>query len=179
MNRPLCNRTLARLRRSLHVSGPSRHLVGPNDPVSNLRPIIYTDLPTSLAPHPTTGSAKEPTIYHPYSLGEFAHTNVAQDHALELRFKLARERLDALNHHYWAESNTRFEEAKSAVLASLPASASPETREDALSGFYRDWVVQERARQDAYSEEMRRRSWEVVVLEARVGYERLKSRIWG
>lgn len=80
--------------RSLHVSSPSRHLVGPNDPVSNLRPIIYTDTPHSQA-------QRESHVNHPYSLNEFA--DVPHDHTLELQYKLAREQLDAFNHNYWSD----------------------------------------------------------------------------
>jgi hypothetical protein len=74
--------------RSFHSA---RHLVGPNDPVSNLRPIVYTDIPTPIPSH----------ARHPYSLDEF--TDVPQDHTLELQYKLARESLDAFNHYYWTD----------------------------------------------------------------------------
>lgn len=84
------------LSRSLHVSSARRHLVGPNDPISNLRPIIYTDTPT-----PPTSQAREQHVNHPYSLHEF--TDVPNDHTLELQYKLAREQLDAFNHHYWTD----------------------------------------------------------------------------
>ncbi|KAF9227509.1 hypothetical protein BS17DRAFT_773895 [Gyrodon lividus] len=159
--------------RSLHVSSVSRHLVGPNDPVSNLRPIIYTDTPITSHSQGRQG----PNPHHPYSLSEF--TDVPHGHTLELQFKLAREQLDAFNHNYWTESNTRFEAAKESVLASLPDSATSEMRESALSEFYKKWVVQERTRQDEYSSEWRKRNFENIVLAARVEYQRFKRRIWG
>lgn len=87
------------LSRLLHVSSTSRHLVGPNDPVSNLRPIIYTDTPTPAASHSQGSRQRE--VNHPYSLNEF--TDVPHDHTLELQYKLAREQLDAFNHNYWTE----------------------------------------------------------------------------
>ncbi|KAF9246182.1 hypothetical protein BU15DRAFT_84979 [Melanogaster broomeanus] len=154
MHRALQTRTLPSLARSVHVSSVSRHLVGPNDPISNLRPIIYTDIPTPKA----------------YAI---------HDNTLELQFKLAREQLDAFNHNYWTDSNLRFEAAKTSVLASLPDSASSEMQENALSEFYKEWVVQERTRQDEYSSEWRKRNWETIILAARVEYQRFKRRMWG
>ncbi|KAH0827061.1 hypothetical protein J3R83DRAFT_4745 [Lanmaoa asiatica] len=169
--------------RSLHASSTSRHLVGPNHPVSNFRPIIYTDTPTPAASH----------VNHPYSLDEF--TDVSYDYTLELQYKLAREQLDTFNHNFWTDvrddtpsldpfvhsqlpqSNSRFETAKQSILASLPGSASPQTHENALSEFYKGWVMQERKRQDEYSAEWRKRHWDNVFLAARVEYQRLKQRI--
>ncbi|KAI6128284.1 hypothetical protein EDD16DRAFT_678143 [Pisolithus croceorrhizus] len=159
--------------RTLHVSARRQHLVGPNDPISNLRPIIYTDIQTP----PKAGP--ESKVNHPYSLEEFSDTSSSNLHALELEFKLKREELDALNHKYWTESNERFEAAKASVLSSLPPSATSETREHALSEFYGMWVVQERERQEEYSNQWRRRNFENIVLAARVEYERLKRRIFG
>lgn len=84
--------------RSLHVSSSLRHLVGPNDPVSNLRPIIYTDTPT-----PPASQSQTQHVNHPYSLHEFTDLDVPHNHTLELRYKLAREQLDAFNHNYWTD----------------------------------------------------------------------------
>ncbi|KAG8217836.1 hypothetical protein J3R82DRAFT_6001 [Butyriboletus roseoflavus] len=184
-------RTVTPLSRSLHVSSASRHLVGPNDPISNFRPIVYTDTPTPAASY--SQGQLEPHVNHPYSLNEFI--DVPHDHTLELQYKLARERFDAFNHHFWTDvgrdsfrwilvfthmlhqSNTRFETAKQSVLASLPESASPETHEAALSEFYKKWVMQEKARQDEYSAEWRKRNWNNILLAARVQYQRFKQRI--
>ncbi|KAF8136730.1 hypothetical protein EV363DRAFT_1545461 [Boletus edulis] len=166
-------RALATLSRSLHVSRTSRHLVGPNDPISNLRPIIYTDTPTPPTSHSRAQS--ESHRPHPYSLHEF--TDVPHDHTLELQYKLAREQLDAFNHNYWTDSNTRFETAKQSVLASIPESASSETRENAFSEFYKKWVMQEKTRQDEYSDEWRKRNWDTILLAARIELQRFKQRI--
>lgn len=184
-------RTVTPLSRLLHVSSASRHLVGPNDPISNFRPIVYTDTPAPAASH--SQGRLESHVNHPYSLNEF--TDVLHDHALELQYKLAREQLDAFNHNFWTDvgrdtfcwilaftyklrqSNSRFETAKRSVLASLPESASPETHENALSEFYKKWVMQEKMRQDEYSTEWRKRNWENIFLAARVQYQRFKQRI--
>lgn len=75
------------------------------------------------------------------------------------------------------QSNTRFETARQSVLTSLPESASPETRENALSEFYKKWVMQEKTRQDEYSDGWRKRNWETIFLAARVELQRFKQRI--
>ncbi|KAG9318811.1 hypothetical protein JVU11DRAFT_914 [Chiua virens] len=167
-----------RFARLLHVSSTSRHLVGPNDPVSNLRPIIYTDIPGS-TPHSRALVQPKPHLNHPYSLNEFADldSDVPHDRTLELQYKLAREQLDASNHNYWTDSNTRFESARESVLASLPESASPETHENALSEFYKKWVMQEKTRQDEYANEWRKQNWSTILLAARAEYQRFKPRI--
>lgn len=98
----MCSRTqhFRTLARSLHVSSASRHLVGPNDPISNLRPIIYTDVPCT--PSPAEGRP-ESHVNHPYSLNEFTDAQAQHDHTLELQYKLAREQLDTFNHNYWTD----------------------------------------------------------------------------
>ncbi|PIL24035.1 hypothetical protein GSI_13786 [Ganoderma sinense ZZ0214-1] len=90
---------------------------------------------------------------------------------------MQRQELDAYNHHFWKECNTRFYAAKEAVLQSLPEETTPEQREVALSEFYRRWVAQERKRLDDYGEEWRRRNWATISLGARVQYEKFVSRI--
>ncbi|KAI1795840.1 hypothetical protein LXA43DRAFT_989715 [Ganoderma leucocontextum] len=146
--------------RPFHPSAARQHLVGPPDPVSHLRPVIYDDAP----PPP-------PETRHPYSLKEFTGDT------REYQWKMQRQELDAFNHQFWKESNTRFYGAKEAVLRSLPEETTPEQREVALSEFYRRWVAQERKRLDEYGEEMRRRNWATIALGARVQYEKFVSRI--
>ncbi|KAL1944478.1 hypothetical protein VTO73DRAFT_2908 [Trametes versicolor] len=145
--------------RHFHASASRRHRVGPIDPVSHLRPIIYDD-----APPP----ARE---RHPYSLGEFSGDT------REYQWKMQRQELDAFNHAFWLDSNTRFYAAKDAVLQSLPESGSAEQREHALSAFYARWVAQERTRLDAYNSEWRKRNWSTILLGARVRYQEFISRV--
>lgn len=78
---------LRRPLRLLHTSARAHNLIGPSDPVSNLRPVIYDDAPLT----PT------PKLNHPYSLREF--TGSAQDH--DLQWKIQRQQLDAFNHEFW------------------------------------------------------------------------------
>ncbi|KAG1772749.1 hypothetical protein EDD22DRAFT_768009, partial [Suillus occidentalis] len=136
------------------------NFIGLPDPTSNLRPIIYT-------------TATSSSTQHPYSLREFSDDTV--DH--ELQWKLHREQLDAFNHAYWAESNTRFEAAKSLVLAALPPNAPTEAHEHALSDFYKKWVIQERARQDEYAVELRKRTFKDLSLSAKVEFQKAKKRL--
>ncbi|TBU50826.1 hypothetical protein BD309DRAFT_907097 [Dichomitus squalens] len=146
--------------RTFHASIARQHLVGPPDPVSHLRPVIYDDVP----PPP-------PQSRHPYSLKEFTGDT------REYQWKMQRQELDAFNHDFWKECNTRFYAAKEAVLQSLPEGTTQEQREVALSDFYGRWVAQESKRLDEYGEEWRRRNWATILLEARVYYEKLVSRI--
>ncbi|KAI0636925.1 hypothetical protein C8Q77DRAFT_1154813 [Trametes polyzona] len=147
--------------RYFHASLSRRHLVGPPDPISHLRPVIYDDAPPPAAPR----------VRHPYSLKEFT------GNTREYQWKMQRQELDAFNHAFWLDSNSRFYAAKDAVLQSLPESATAEQREHALSAFYARWVAQERARLDAYSEEWRKRNWSTILLGARVRYQEFVSRL--
>ncbi|KAG2144887.1 hypothetical protein BD769DRAFT_1661026 [Suillus cothurnatus] len=168
---PRISRALAHLpafKRLIHTSRPSFNFIGLPDPTSNLRPIIYTTAISSSLP-----SESKP---HPYSLREFSDDDTVDN---ELRWKLHREQLDAFNHAYWAESNTRFEAAKSSVLAALPPDAPTEAHEHALSDFYKKWVVQEQARQGEYDVELRKRTFEDVSLSAKVEFQRAKKKLAG
>lgn len=80
--------------RLLHSSSRASNLIGPPDPLSNLRPVLYTDLPPSSQPRPR----------HPYSLSEF--TGGTQDH--NLQWRLQRQALDAFNHNYWTDVGFLF-----------------------------------------------------------------------
>jgi len=151
------------LRRSLRRLHTSCNFIGPPDPVSNLRPVLYTHPPS-----PTS-----PDLRHPYSLQEFAGGSQDQD----LQWRLQRQQLDAFNHAFWADSNTRFEAAKQSVLSCLPESPTPLARERALSEFYRKWVLQESQRQEAYDIEWRRRNFEQITFAARVEWRNLHARI--
>ncbi|OSC99110.1 hypothetical protein PYCCODRAFT_1454052 [Trametes coccinea BRFM310] len=147
--------------RQFHASLSRKHLVGPPDPISHLRPVIYDDAPPPPAP----------SVRHPYSLREFTGDT------REYQWKMQRQELDAFNHAFWLESNSRFYAAKEAVLESLPEGTGPEQREAALSAFYTRWVAQERMRLDAYDAEWRKRNWSTIILGARVRYQEFMSRI--
>ncbi|KAE9409698.1 hypothetical protein BT96DRAFT_1012636 [Gymnopus androsaceus JB14] len=148
--------------RLVHASVPTqRHLVGPPDPISHLRPVIYDDVP---APTPPT------ILYHPYSLREFDPEPARNVNAYEMQWKLQRQQIDDMSQNFWLDSNARFEAAKEAVLASLPASATPFDKENALSEFYKQWLLQESERVDEYARLWRARNWANIVLAARVEY---------
>ncbi|KIM87105.1 hypothetical protein PILCRDRAFT_815565 [Piloderma croceum F 1598] len=149
--------------RLLHSSSRASNLIGPPHPVSNLRPVLYTDRPPSSQPRPR----------HPYSLSEF--TGGTQDH--NLQWRLQRQALDAFNHNYWTDSNTRFEEAKQSVLSSLPESSTPLAREHALSVFYRKWVMQESRRGEVYNIEWRKRNFEEIASAVRIEWRNLQDRV--
>lgn len=145
--------------RTFHRSVACRDLVGPPDPVSNLRPVIYDDLPV-----------QSTNTIHPYSLKEFTGD------PREYQWKVQRQQLDAYNHKFWADSNSRFNAALEARLASLPADCSALEKELAMSAFYGSWLEQEQERLQAYNADWRKRNWDVIVLEARVKYQKLMAR---
>jgi hypothetical protein len=148
--------------RLLHTSARSCiNYVGPPDPVSNMRPVIYDDHPTSTK------------LGHPYSLREF--TSDTQDR--NLQWRLHRQQLDAFDHQFWTDSNTRFEAAKQIALSRVPESSPPIAREHALSEFYREWLLQEARRQQVYTVEWRKRNFEAIALAARVEWRDFQTRI--
>lgn len=78
--------------RLLHSTVPTADYVGPPDPVSNIRPVLYNVLgPTTTAESPQ----------HPYSLDEF-RINDSED-TLEYQWKLQRQQLDAFNDAFWRD----------------------------------------------------------------------------
>lgn len=75
--------------RLFHSSVPTPNYVGPPDPVSNIRPVLYHDLdPTSVE-----------SPRHPYSLDEFRRDS----DTLEYQWKLQRQQLDAFNDAFWRD----------------------------------------------------------------------------
>ncbi|PBK96917.1 hypothetical protein ARMGADRAFT_989158 [Armillaria gallica] len=152
------------LGRLFHSSVPSRHLVGPPDPISHLRPVIYDDVP----PPPPPSLLK-----HPYSLAEFDPEPPLGTGAYDLQWKLQRQQLDDLDQNFWLDSNIRFEGGKEAVLASLPPTATAVDKEEALSEFYKQWVMQETDRTGQYTREWRARNISCITLAARVAVGRL------
>ena len=77
-------------------------------------------------------------------------------------------------HSLYAQSNTRFEAARTETLLSLPDNAPDSVREVALAEFYRSWVLQETPRQAAYTREFRRRTLEEIRLSLRAHWTHLK-----
>ena len=170
--------------RLFHSSLPTANYVGPPDPVSNIRPVLYHD------PDPT--SVESPR--HPYSLDEFREFRHDSD-TLEYQWKLQRQQLDAFNDAFWrdvrlshrraspthrsynhlTQTNTRFDAAKAVVVSGLPPHATAEQREERLGEFYKQWVLQEATRQEEYNAEWRRRSMQEIKLAARVSFPKLKA----
>ncbi|KAF5380920.1 hypothetical protein D9615_003992 [Tricholomella constricta] len=160
--------TLASSIRRLHVSSRACNLVAPPDPVSHMRPIIYSDAP---APAPPS------LIRHPYSLTEFSTGSKKRGDQSALQFKLQRQQLDDFHQNFWFDSNKRFEAAKQAVLAGLPPSATALDKENTLSEFFKQWYLQEAARTDEYTMEWRRRNLALIKLGARVELEKFATRV--
>lgn len=142
---------------------PSRDLIGPPCPLSNLRPVYYAPLFPSLhavaspsSPSSSGPSSSRPAAAHPYSLSEFptaasssspstastaARANKLArlrdvQHALataDLAWRLARYRLDAFNQAFWARHNAEFLRQRDAFLGRQRA-ASDEGAGDGARG---------------------------------------------
>lgn len=63
------------------------------------------------------------------------------------------------------------------MLDTLPENSTVQDREFVLSNFYRDWVVQEGPRLEAYNETWRRRTLNIIILDARTQWATFLSRI--
>ncbi|KZP11960.1 hypothetical protein FIBSPDRAFT_755665 [Athelia psychrophila] len=149
--------------RCLHSTARKCNLIGPPDPISNLRPVLYSNA--------SKGAHSE--LSHPYSLREFSG-DIVVDH--DLQWRLHQQDLDAFSHKFWTDSNLRFEAGKESVLASLPENATTLARESAMSKFYGGWVQQETQRQKAYTKEWRARSYDALKYAARVQWRNMQ--IW-
>lgn len=99
-----CLRSL-RCSRAFSTSTPSRDLVGPPDPVSNLRPVIYDELPMPQAKPGQNTSRALAHRPHPYSLNEFTSTarETTRDDYGAYQLRMKQQELDAFNHAYWTE----------------------------------------------------------------------------
>jgi len=154
--------------RFFHTSSQTcNHLIAPPDPISHMRPVIYDDAPLPSPPS---------LLRHPYSLSEFMTGSQCQRGELELQLKLERQQLDAFHQNFWLDSNTRFEAAKNAILASLPSSSIEFDREKALSEFYKQWCMQEANRTSDYTKEWRKRNSSLILLGVRVEYQKFTIR---
>lgn len=71
----------------------TRDYVGPPDPVSNIRPVLYDDQVTT--------HVESLRQLHPYALSEFRDRD--DSHALEYQWKLQRQQLDAFNDAFWRD----------------------------------------------------------------------------
>jgi len=157
--------------RLFHSTVCAKHLVGPVDPISNIRPIIYDDDPTPSASSSSfaTQSQNNGCLLHPYSLKEFSGD------IRDYQWKLQRQQLDAFDHLFWSDNNSRFEAAKAAALDALPENSTLEDHEFVLAEFYRNWLIQETPRLAAYNSEWRKRNFDNIILAARSEWAKLLS----
>ncbi|KAG8897058.1 hypothetical protein FRB99_008476 [Tulasnella sp. 403] len=181
---------------------PASVLVGTPDMVSNLRPAIYDGVwfkAVSTPPDPSSSPSSLPSstlVYpeknteHPYALNEFPSKRGAEgDRFFEekqswnLQHRLLKQSLDAFNHAYWTDSNTRFNTYKHFVENSTKSyeeyqSASSDEQELMLeretAAFYRAWQVAEGPRQKAYTKELHRRTFELIWFGARHQLQKLR-----
>lgn len=87
----------ATVRRQLfHSTACARYLVGPPDPISNVRPAIYHQ------EDPSSSTSYGDKVQHPYSLKEFTQVESVQDYQVNLQ----KTQLDAFDHTFWTDVST-------------------------------------------------------------------------
>jgi len=159
-------RTIPRLR-LFHTTPCAKYLVGPPDPISNIRSVIYHQ------EDPSSSISYGDKVQHPYSLKEFTQVESVHDYQLNLQ----KTQLDAFDHAFWANNNYRFEAAKAAALDALPENVTVQDKEFVLSNFYRDWLIQESPYLEAYNKAWRRRTFDITLLEARSQWAEFLSKV--
>lgn len=78
--------------RLFRTTACAKYLVGPPDPISNIRPAIYHQ------EDPSSSTSYGHKVQHPYSLKEFTHTESVHDYQSNLQ----KTQLDAFDHAFWA-----------------------------------------------------------------------------
>ena len=149
-----------------------------------MRPIIYDDAPP---PSPPT------LLRHPYSLTEFQDAQ-SRPVDLEFQFKLQRQQLDNFHQDFWLDvrsrflhdvlpltpfpqNNIRYYAAKETALSNLSETATDLDKENALSEFNTLWYIQEKERTDLYTDEWRKRNFQLIRLGVQVEFQRLAFRV--
>ncbi|KAG9020047.1 hypothetical protein FS837_008631, partial [Tulasnella sp. UAMH 9824] len=187
-------------------SPPPAVLIGSPDVISNLRPAIYDGVwfkaVETISDDPVTWSSStlihpDKETEHPYALSEFPLNEGQQmqkdgagvDPFFEekqewrLQYRLLKQSLDAFNHAFWTDTNTRFNAYKHFVETSTKSSpeyaaASPgrqeELLQDATAAFYRLWQATEEKRQRAYTKEMYRKTWGLIWYGARMQVQKAR-----
>ncbi|KAK1920945.1 hypothetical protein DB88DRAFT_501619 [Papiliotrema laurentii] len=161
-----------RRRRSETPPKTNVDLIAPPDPLSNIRPVIYA-----------SRSTRPPTKSSPYSAAEFPYSEAdASLQELELEWRLMRERVDMMNHRFWATTNAEFNAQLAHRLAALPTPSDPPSpadlkrREDCLAQFYADWQAANRQKQARWVREWWGEVWAGLRMQARVHLARLFRR---
>jgi len=83
-------------RRLFHSTACVKHLVGPPDPISHIRPAVYHQ------EDPSSSTSYGDKVQHPYSLKEFTQAEGAQDYKVNLQ----KTQLDVFDHAFWINVTT-------------------------------------------------------------------------
>ncbi|CAD6951540.1 unnamed protein product, partial [Tilletia laevis] len=170
-------------------------LVGPPDPISNLRPIRYVS-PLDRRVLPSSGAQQEGAISHPYSLSEFStghqhqhqqsQTTGTRAHrgaeleiepspyfqslqsrleSASLAHRLRSSRAHTFDQRFWSDNNHRF--ARDLAASSTPHSPSPSETGENNAEFYTAWLSANADRHRAYNRVLVRRTFRDLAPEAR------------
>lgn len=133
--------------------------IGPPDPLSNLRPVVFGVRDTAAAPRTARPSA------HPYSLAEFsvpptaaprnplaqyAHRLGDRLEAAQLQARLQTMWLDQFNQRFWTDNNARFQRAL-AEYEHTSGHVVGEAPLENIAPFYRAWLAANAARLRNYN----------------------------
>ncbi|EIW65724.1 hypothetical protein TREMEDRAFT_19413, partial [Tremella mesenterica DSM 1558] len=160
-----------RSRRRVEIPTDRVDLVAPPDPESNLRPIIYASRPSW---HQSSNS--------PYSADEFPSESDTKLQTKELEWRMRRERVDMMNHRFWAANNIQFQAQLARRLSFLPPPSDPSTerdiqrREDCLARFYADWQKSNHTKQMKWVLEWWTEVWAGIRAQAGIHLLRLSKR---
>ncbi|KAK9894613.1 hypothetical protein P389DRAFT_162768 [Cystobasidium minutum MCA 4210] len=151
-----------------HLLAQEQDLVGPPDPLTNLRPVYYA--PRFTTPAPVSSTKK----LHPYQLDEFGTSDLPRSsmslqkteklenlrrrfEAEDLEWRLQQRRLDQISHEHWARSNLAFAAAKEeAENRARMSSISPSKNQYdpyIMEEFHRNWVATRGPSFEAYQRE--------------------------
>lgn len=179
-------RGVARTAASALRAGALQMYVGPPDPVSHLRPVVYA----SSEEREQAGGAR---TAHPYSLAEFsqplgrvvgARGGVGAHHGRMLQ-RLEAARLDArlqsiwldqFNQRFWTDNNARFERAL-AEYEAQDAQGAVEPPQERTARFYRAWLAANATRLRAYNHMLWDASMSVVMAQVRLAVVQWYTRV--
>lgn len=188
-------RGVARTAASPLRAGALQMYVGPPDPVSHLRPVVYA----SNEEREQAGGAR---TAHPYSLAEFSqplgriagarggagaqlggplgayHGRMLQRlEAARLDARLQSIWLDQFNQRFWTDNNARFERALTEYEAQGAQGAAVEPPQERTARFYRAWLAANATRLRAYNHMLWDASVSVVTAQVRLAVVQWYTRV--
>lgn len=161
--------------------------VGPPDPVSNLRPVVFggnddvrTQRQASSVPHPYSlsefGVSRGGRAEHGGMLVQYAHNLGTRLEALQLQARLQSMWLDQFNQRFWTDNNLRFQRALD-QFETRAGFAAGEAPLDTVSPFYRAWLTANATRLRNYNRTLWLSTVRVVMAQSHYALARRYTRL--